>query len=71
MSVYDDLLKVEKTIKSCKTEDQLKNASRFANNFIKFYKERIDALGFERYFRKLILYSKSKAIKNIIPPRCV
>lgn len=60
MDIYADLLKVEKTINSCETEDQLKNASRFANNFLKFHKERIDALGIERYFRKLILDSKRK-----------
>lgn len=69
MGMYGDFLKVEKTIKSCETEDHLKTASCLANNFLKLYKERIDALGFERYFRKLILDSKSKAIKNIIPPR--
>lgn len=71
MSVYADLLKVEKTIKSCKTEDQLKNASRFANNFIKFYKERIDALGINNYVHKLIFDTKCKVVSTLFPARCL
>lgn len=71
MGVYADLLKVEKTINSCETEDQLKNASRFANNFLKFHKKQICTLWIENYVRKLILDSKIKAIKNIFPARCL
>ena len=48
--------KVVNTIKSCKTKDQLKGASRMIENFKTLYKE----VGYP----KVLLYSLDIAIKN-------